>query len=238
LREEGPEVLGTLRGRQTIPPGRVAQDDRARARSAAAAISGSLDREAAARDAAVRHHTGEVEQQRARDAVEVPGLSPAALDTLKAVQMAGLTAEIPREGERYDARQRRKEELVSAAWREGRADPRVANELDGFMAAASQRLGEEGMRNASRAASSGRRMELPGVGREHQAGLDELARSFVQGRDGMALSASWDQRVEREAKEAERHRARAEERERRGLPPEPEQDRDKRPSARSRKASF
>ena len=64
---------------------------------------------AAARDAAVRHHTGEVEQSRARDAVEVPGLSPAALTTLKAVHMAGLTAEIPREGERYDARQRRKE---------------------------------------------------------------------------------------------------------------------------------
>ena len=138
--------------------------------------------------------------------------------------MARLTAEIPREGERYDDRQRRREELVSAAWREGRADPRVANELDGFMAAASQRLGEEGMRNASRGASSGRRMELPGVGREHQAGLDELARSFVQGRDGMAQSAAWDQRVEREAKEAERQRARAEERERRGLPPEPEQD--------------
>ena len=91
---------------------------------AAAAIVGSLDREAAARDAAVRHHTGEVEQQRARDAVEVPGLSLAALATPKAVQMAGLTAEIPRKGERYDARQRRREELVSAAWREGR--PRSA----------------------------------------------------------------------------------------------------------------
>ena len=141
------------------PPVRAAQDDRARARSAAAAIGGSLDREAAARDAAVRHHTGEVEQQRAWDAVEVPGLSPAALATLKAVQTAGLTAEIPREGERYDARQRRKEELVSAAWREGRADPHVANELDRFMAAASERLGEEGMRNVSRAASRGRSMD-------------------------------------------------------------------------------
>ena len=68
-------------------------------------------------------------------------------------------------------------------------------------------------------------MTVPGVGREHQAGFDELARSFVQGRDGMARSAAWDQRGEREAKEAERQRARAEERERRGLPPEPEQDR-------------
>gem|GEM_PF-2754387 len=43
----------------------------------------------------------------------------------------------------------------------------------------------------------------------------------------MALSAAWDQRVEREAKKAERVRARAEERERRGLPPEPEQDRER-----------
>jgi hypothetical protein len=73
-------------------------------------------------------------------AAEVSGLSQAALEPLKAVQMAELTAEIPREGDHYDARQRRKEELVSAAWREGRADPRVANELDGFMAAATERL--------------------------------------------------------------------------------------------------
>ncbi len=227
LREEGPEVLGPLRGREGWLAGRAAQDERTRARSAAVAIGGSLDREAAARDAAVRHHTGEVEQQRARDAVEVPGLSKAALDTLKAVQMAGLTAEIPREGERYDARQRRREELVSAAWREGRADPRVANELDGFMAAASQRLGEEGMRNASRAASSGRYMTVPGVGREHQAGLDELARSFIQAREGVTLSKDWGRRVEREAQETERQPARAEERERRGLAREPEQDRER-----------
>ena len=227
LREDGPEVLGTLRGREGLFAGRTAQDDRARAKSAATAIGGSLDREAAARDAAVRHHTGEVEQQRARDAVEVPGLSPAALATLKAVQMAGLTAEIPREGERYDARQRRREELLSAAWREGRADPRVANELDGFMAAASQRLGEEGALNASRAASSGRRMELPGVGREHQAGLDELARSYIQAREGMTLSKDWGRRVEREAQEAEKWHGRQEERERRGLTREPEQGRER-----------
>ncbi len=95
------------------------------------------------------------------------------------------------------------------------------------MAAASERLGEEGMRNASRAVSSGRSMTVPGIGREHQAGLDELAQSFVQGRDGMALSAAWNQRAEHEAKETERQRARSEERQARGLPPEPEQDRER-----------
>ena len=83
------------------------------------------------------------------------------------------------------------------------------------------------MRNAFRAASSGRSMTMPGVGREHEAGLDELARSFVQVRDGKEFSAAWERKVEREAKEAERQRARAEERERRGLPQEPEQDRER-----------
>ena len=128
--------------------------------------------------------------------------------------MARLTAERPREGDRYDARQRRKEQLVSAAWREGRADPRVACGLDGFMAAASQRLGEEGVRNASRAATSGRSMTVPGVGREHQAGLDEMARSFTHAREGMSLSKDWGRRVEREAQEVEKWQARQEERER------------------------
>jgi septal ring factor EnvC (AmiA/AmiB activator) len=43
-----------------------------------------------------------------------------------------------------------------------------------------------------------------------------------------------DQRVQREAKEAERQRARAEERERRGLPPEPEPDRERQRQERGR----
>lgn len=97
----------------------------------------------------------------------------------------------------------------------------------GSFAAASQRLGEEGERAASRSASSGRRMELPGVGREHQDGLDELARHFVQVREGVTLNARWEHRVEQQAKEAARWQARQEERERRGLPREPEQDRER-----------
>ena len=77
--------------------------------------------EETARDAAVRLRKGEVEQQRA--VVRCRRLSKETLDALNAVRMGGgLMAEIPREGERYDARQRRKKELVFAAWREGRAD--------------------------------------------------------------------------------------------------------------------
>ncbi len=173
-----------------------------------------------------------VQAQQVRDATEVPGLSKAALAVLEGVREARLMAELPVKGEDYDTRKRRTEAAVAAVWHEGRADPRVAGELDGFMAAVRQRLGEEGERAALRAASSGRSMEVPGVGREHQAGLGELARSFAQGRDGVALSAAWGQRVEREAKEAERQRVRAEERQARGLPPETEQDRERQRQSR------
>ena len=119
----------------------------------------------------MRHHTGEVEQQRARDVVRGTGAAQGGAGRA-AGRADGTAAHRPDRptGERYDAWQRRREEAVAAAWDGGRADPRVANELDGFMAAASERLGEEGMRNASRAASSGRSMTVPGVGREHQAG--------------------------------------------------------------------
>ncbi len=95
------------------------------------------------------------------------------------------------------------------------------------MTAAGQQLGEEGERAALCVASSGRSMELPGVEREHQAGLDELARGFAQARGGMALSWDWRRRIKREAQEAEKWQARQGERQERGLPPEPEQDRER-----------
>lgn len=121
---------------------------------------------------------------------------------------------MPWPGERYDAQQRRREEAVAGAWTAGRVDPRVAGELDRFMAAPGQRLGEEGMRDASRAAGQAGRMNVPGAGPEQQAGLDALAWSFKLGREGVEQSAAWGSRLGRE-------RARQEERQRLGLPPEP-----------------
>lgn len=88
------------------------------------------------------------------------------------------------------------------------------------------------MRNASRAASSGGSMTVPGVGREHQTGLDELARGFAQAREGMTLSRGWGRRVEREAQEAEKWPARQRERQERGIPAEPEQDRERQRQSR------
>jgi hypothetical protein len=139
----------------------------------------------------------------------VPGLSKGALDTLRDGQFALHATGVPRDG------------------RKGRADPRVAGELDRFMVAAERRLGEEGMRVAFRAAAHEDRMTVPSVGKKHQGELDELARSFVLGRDAMEYSAAWEKRLGREAREAERERVRQEERQARGLSPEPEQDRER-----------
>ncbi len=215
-----PTQFGELRGKVGWFVSAASKEERARAERVVQAVPDSLRRVHGAEDAARQGYVQSVQAQQVRDGTEVPGLSKAAMAVLEGVREARLLAELPREGEDYDARQRRKEAAVGAVWHEGRADPRVAGELDGFMAVVRQRLGEEGERAALRAASSGRSMAVPGVGREHQAGLDELARGFVQGRDGVALSAAWGLRVERELKEAERQRVRAEERQTRGLPPE------------------
>ncbi|WP_428391579.1 hypothetical protein [Lichenicoccus sp.] len=164
----------------------------------------SLRRINEATEAARRGYVPEVQTQQNRDAVEIPGLSKAALTVLRDTREARFMGEGQREGEGYDARMRRRAEAVAAAWQRGRADPSVAGELDRFMTAAGQRLGEEGEQAALRAAASGKRMELPGVGREHRDSLDELARHFAETREAVTISARWEQRVEREAKEAAR----------------------------------
>jgi hypothetical protein len=220
LRRDGPDSLGELRGREGWLAREAAKTERTYARSAAGTIPARLDQEATARDAAASRHTTEVEQQRTRDVVAVPGLSGASLAALENVRTALDATDRQNDGERYDAQQRRREEAVAGAWTAGRADPRVAGELDRFMAAVGQRLGEEGMRDASRAAGQAGRMTMPGVGPEQQAGLDVLARSFKLGREGVEQSAAWGTRLDREGQATERERTRQEERQRLGLPPE------------------
>jgi Ti-type conjugative transfer relaxase TraA len=221
LRQNGPDTLGALRGRAGWLARETAKTERIYARHAAHTIPASLEQEAGARDAAVRNHTTAVEQQRTRDAVAVPGLSKASLAVLENVRTALDATEQQQDGERYDAKLRRREERVAGTWAAGRTDPRVAGELDRFMAAAGQRLGEEGVRDAARAAGRAGRMTVPGAGPEQQAGLDVLARRFNLGREGAEQSAAWGNRLGREAQAAERERARQEERQRLGLPPEP-----------------
>ena len=159
-------MLGALRGREGWLAGEAAKTQRAQAQQAARSMLAGLDRQAAARDAAVGKHTAAVEQQRTRDAVEVPGLSRAGLAVFEDVRVALDATDRQGDGERYDAQQRRREERVAGVWTAGRADPKVAGELDRFMAATERRLGAEGMRDAWRAAGHAGRMTVPGAGPE------------------------------------------------------------------------
>jgi hypothetical protein len=224
LRDKGPEILGALRGGEGWLARQSAVAERTQAKKAAAAIPASLDRQAGARDAAVTRHTAEVNQQRARDAVEVPALSKAALTTLNDVRDAIQATNMQGEGERYTAQQRRQEAAVADAWVAGRVDPKVAGELDRFMAAAEQRLGEEGKQAATRAAGRPGEMKVPGAGAEQQAALDVLARRYTLGREGADKSVAWGQRVGREENKAEWETALQEGRQAQGLPPEPSRE--------------
>jgi BID domain of Bartonella effector protein (Bep) len=220
LRRGGPKVLGELRGREGWLAREAAKVERTYARSAARTIPIGLDQEVRAREMAARRHTTEVEQQQTRDAIEVPGLSRASLAVLENVRAALDATNQQREGERHDAQQRRREEAVAGACTAGRADPVVAGELDRFMAAVEQRLGEDGMRDALRAAGQAGRLNVPGAGPEQRAGLDMLVRSVKLGREGVAETRAWGNRTEREVKRATRERTRQEERLRLALPPE------------------
>jgi hypothetical protein len=88
LQQNGPEMQGALRGRVGWLARETMKMERTYARNAANTIPASLNQEAAARDEAVRNHTTAVEQQRTRDAVEVPGLSPTSLAALENVRHA------------------------------------------------------------------------------------------------------------------------------------------------------
>jgi hypothetical protein len=94
----------------------------------------------------------------------VSGLSAASLVVPDNVQTALPVTERRWDGERYDAKPRRREEVVAGASIAGRADPRIAGALARFMAAATQRLGEEGMRDAARVAGQAGQMMVPGAG--------------------------------------------------------------------------
>jgi hypothetical protein len=75
---------------------------------------------------------------------------------------------------------------VARAWEEGRRNPVIAAEIDRFEEAARQRLGEEGVTEAFRAAREGLPLSVPGVGLEHRQALHQMARGLVAAQRGRA----------------------------------------------------
>jgi len=147
--------LGTLKGRVGWLANEAAHGERMQAKRAAWAIASKLNREADARDAAMDGYKQAVAQQHIRDAVAVPGLSKSALAMLDQVQAAVRSVGEQRADEGSDLHAQRIERAVAGVWKEGRANPGIAGELDRFIAAAEQRLGREGMTAAYAAFTKG-----------------------------------------------------------------------------------
>ncbi|WP_254452852.1 AAA family ATPase, partial [Roseicella sp. DB1501] len=204
LAGEGPEMLGALRGRNGWFAGQAAKDERVRAVSAAQAIGRSLRQEAKDRERAMREHAALVEGQRKRDAVEVPGLSRAAWEAVRAVEAA------PREGsgapgsagEESWQRLARERAAVAEVWaREVVAKPSVTAELRVFAEAAGRRLGSdvEGVLRRAEAERGAPEEERP------REGLAGVARALSTERAGRSAYEDRQRAVERQ-REAEQER--------------------------------
>jgi hypothetical protein len=205
LDQEGPEILGALRGRDGWLATAVAKEERWRAVRGAKGLAPGLRGEADDRDRARRDHARAVEAQRRRDAVEVPGLSRAAWGAVRAVETAkergAAEAKPGEEGWRRAARER---EAVADAWeREVVARPGVKAELEAFARAVRERFGFDAHRDT--------RLQRP----EARPGTPEAERP----REGLAgvaraLAAERLGREAHEDREQARERARYAEQER------------------------
>lgn len=219
----GPEALGRLRGRDGLFVSRGAELERASARGAARAIVHGLEDEAGHRERAAEAWRSTIATQRGRDAVEVPGLSPAAWQALEGVARARTEADRrARPGEGWHAAEARRDARVALAWERGQRSG-VVEEISRFMDAARARLGEEGVRGALRAAARGEAAEVPGAKPEQARDLARLARGVSLAKEGAERHRSYGWRIQERQRERRAElateKARAVDRQRRGLPP-------------------
>ncbi len=188
----GPELLGELRGKTGWLASSAAKAERATAQRCGGALAGGLARVREAEAHVAKTYVSRVEAQRARDLVEVPGLSPAAWAALRAVEQAGEKAE--REATSRTDRDpvwgRRIVRItagVAEAWeREVVGRPAVAAELAAVMEASKERLGEDAVRTLLREA----RAPQEAGQREGVSGMAVIGRVAAASSDGrLALEA-------------------------------------------------
>jgi BID domain of Bartonella effector protein (Bep) len=175
-----PAQLGRLRGRDGIFAGRFAQLERANAILAARSVGYSLTRIAEAEQRAERGYRESVAAQSRRDAVGIPKLSAAAMAVLEAVH--AVRAE--RSDEPWRLAPSNGRAAVAQAWETGRRNPAIAAEIDRFEAAAEQRLGAEGFRDALWCVRDGTPFSVPGTDTGQREALHQLARGLAAARWG------------------------------------------------------
>ncbi|MCG7360601.1 Ti-type conjugative transfer relaxase TraA [Roseomonas sp. ACRSG] len=201
---ERPELLGRLRGSEGLFSGRGAQLERASAISAARSVAQGLEREEAARQRAGEAYVVAVEAQRARDAVEVPGLSQRAWRAVEALEQARTTSRSPEAGKApqayWQALAGRPDPALAEAWqRVVRGQPEVAAELRAVATAAEQRLGpQQGVEQSLTAKAA----EAAVPSRE---GLAGVGRAVAAMRDGQR-AVETQERVQARSQAAEQQR--------------------------------
>jgi Ti-type conjugative transfer relaxase TraA len=201
---ERPEVLGALRGREGLFAGRGAQLERAGARSAAGSIASGLQREDIARKMAGTGYVTAVEAQRARDGIEVPGLSQRAWRAVEAVEQARAASTVQEARTAPQAYWQtlagQQSPVVAKAWqREVEARPEVAKELRAVAEAAERRLGAQWVGQVSSAAGTAKAAAQP------REGLAGISRAVGAMRDGQR-AVEEQERTRAWSKEAEQQK--------------------------------
>jgi len=198
----GAELLGELRGKVGWFALAASKAERDTAVRCAGSVGGGLVRLREAEERAGQGYVRDVEAQRARDTVEVPGLSPAAWAAVRAVEQAGDAAEReakakPGYSPVWGSLTARQSPGVAEAWaQEVESKPAVAAELRAVTEAAGQRLGEDGVRDLVRGARG-----VQG-GPEAREGLAGIGRALAVSGEGQRAHAAAQER----AREAERER--------------------------------
>lgn len=205
LDQEGPEILGALRGREGWFATAGAKEERWYAVRGAKGLAAGLRGEADDRERAVCEHVRAVEAQRGRDAVAVPGLSRAAWGAVQAVEAArerGAAGVKP--GEESWRRGAREREAAADAWeREVASRQEVAAELRAFREAVRERFGYDAHGDA-RLQQLEARPGAPEAERPRE-GVAGVARALAAERLGRGAHEEREQAQER-AREAERDR--------------------------------
>ena len=204
LAHGGAELLGELWGKTGWFTSAASKAERIAAVRCGGAVGGGLVRLREAEERAGQGYARGVDAQRARDAVEVPGLSPAAWAAVRAVEQAGDAAERgakakPGYSPVWGPLTARQSPVVAEAWaREVESKPAVAAELRAVTEAAGQRLGEDGVRDLVR--SRGARAAQGGP--EAREGLAGVGRALAASGEGQRAHAAQQERT----REAERER--------------------------------
>ncbi len=201
----GPELLGELRGKAGWLASAASKAERDTAVRSAGSVGGGLVRLREAEERAGQGYVRDVEVQRARDAVAVPGLSPAAWAAVRAVEQAADKAEREAKAESgynpvWGSLTARQGAGVAEAWtREVEGKPGVAAELRAVAEAAEKRLGGDGVRELVRGARGAQ--DGPG----QQEGLAGIGRVLSAAQDGRLAQAAAERMGEHQ-REAERER--------------------------------